>query len=110
MPIRDGRGKKVTKKIPVTFSGEQHPMLMDDSAVIRRVLEGEVAMFELLMRRHNQQVYRAVRAVLRDEAEAEDAMQQAYLSAYRHLAQFHGEAKFSTWLTRIALNEALGRV
>ncbi len=61
------------------------------------------------MRRHNSRLYRTVRAVLRDEQEAEDAMQQAYLDAYTHLGQFAGRARFSTWLTRIAVNEAIGR-
>jgi RNA polymerase sigma-70 factor (ECF subfamily) len=80
-----------------------------DEEIVRRVCAGESALFELLMRRHNQRVYRAVRAILRDDADAEDVMQQAYLNAYRHLGQFAGDAKFSTWLTRIAVNEALGR-
>ena len=66
-------------------------------------------MFEILMRRHNQRLYRAARAILQDDAEAEDAVQQAYLNAYRHLDQFEGRAQFSTWLTRIAVYEALAR-
>jgi RNA polymerase sigma-70 factor (ECF subfamily) len=61
------------------------------------------------MRRYNQRVYRAVRAVLRSDDDAEDVMQQAYLNAYRNLHQFEGRAQFSTWLTRIAVNEALAR-
>jgi RNA polymerase sigma-70 factor (ECF subfamily) len=81
-----------------------------DAEVVRRVLAGERALFEILMRRHNQRLYRTIRAILRDEAEVEDAMQQAYVSAYAHLAQFAGDASFSTWLTRIAVNEALGRL
>lgn len=82
---------------------------LTDAEVVRRVLGGEPALFEVLMRRYNQRVYRAVRSVLRDEGECEDAMQQAWLGAYSHLDQFEGTAAFSTWLTRIALNEALGR-
>jgi RNA polymerase sigma-70 factor (ECF subfamily) len=66
-------------------------------------------MFEILMRRHNQRPYRAARAILQDDAEAEDAVQQAYFNAYRHLDQFEGRAQFSTWLTRIAVYEALAR-
>jgi RNA polymerase sigma-70 factor (ECF subfamily) len=73
------------------------------------VLAGEKALFEILMRRHNERVYRAARAIVRDEDEAEDVMQQAYLNAYAHLRQFDGRAKFSTWLTRIAVNEAIAR-
>ncbi|HZZ85090.1 MAG TPA: RNA polymerase sigma factor [Anaeromyxobacteraceae bacterium] len=81
-----------------------------DEEVVRRVLGGEVALFELLMRRHNQRVYRAIRSLLRDEAEVEDAMQQAYLHAYAHLGQWSQEASFRTWLLRIAVNEALSRL
>jgi RNA polymerase sigma-70 factor, ECF subfamily len=83
---------------------------LPDAEVVRRVLEGERALFEVLMRRHNPRIYRAVRSVLRDEAEAEDAMQQSYLLAYSHLGEFAGASSFATWLTRIALNEALGRL
>ena len=83
---------------------------LPDGEVVRRVLAGEVALFELLMRRYNQRVYRAVRSLIRDEAEVEDAMQQAWLAAYAHLAQFTGAAAFSTWLTRIAINEGLARL
>jgi RNA polymerase sigma-70 factor (ECF subfamily) len=61
------------------------------------------------MRRHNQRIYRAARAVVKDESEVEDVMQQAYINAFTHLDQFEDRAQFSTWLTRIALNEAFGR-
>src|SRR5436190_2433045 len=81
-----------------------------DDAVVRGVLDGNTAMFELLMRRYNERVYRAARAIVRDDDEAEDVMQQAYLNAFTHLRQFNGSALFSTWLTRIAINEALARV
>ena len=80
---------------------------MTDSEVVQRVLDGDSALFETLMRRHNQRIYRAVRAVLRSDDEAEDVLQQAYLNAYAHLDQFAGDAQFSTWLTRIAVNQAL---
>lgn len=80
-----------------------------DEEVVERVRLGDTALFEVLMRRHNARLYRAVRAILRDEPEVEDVMQQAYFSAYSHLDQFAGRARFSTWLTRIAVNEALGR-
>lgn len=82
---------------------------MTDEEAVRRVVGGEPAFFEILMRRHNQRVYRAVRAVLGADDDVEDVMQQAYLNAYQHLPQFAGEARFSTWLTRIAVNEALAR-
>lgn len=88
---------------------EQWNQLSDDE-VVAQVLRGQTALFEVLMRRHNERVYRAARAIVRDEKEAEDVMQQAYVSAYTHLRQFSGQAKFSTWLTRIAIHEALARV
>ncbi len=85
------------------------PAGISDAEVVRRVLGGEAALFEVLMRRHNQRVYRAIRSVLRGDHESEDAMQQAWLSAYSHLGQYQGTSSFSTWMARIALNEALGR-
>jgi RNA polymerase sigma-70 factor (ECF subfamily) len=92
----------------------QVPILVEyraltDEDVVGRVRAGETALFEIVMRRHNQRLFRVARAVLRDDAEAEDAVQQAYLSAYSHLDQFAGQARFSTWLTRITLNESLAR-
>jgi RNA polymerase sigma-70 factor, ECF subfamily len=87
-----------------------HTESLTDEQIVERVLSGDVALFEILMRRNNTRVYRSVRSVLRDEAEVEDAMQAAYVLAYSKLGSFRGEARFSTWVTRIALNEALGRV
>jgi RNA polymerase sigma-70 factor (ECF subfamily) len=81
-----------------------------DSALVEQVLAGNTAMFELLMRRYNERLYRASRAIVRDEQEAEDVMQQAYVNAFTHLRQYNGTASFATWLTRIAINEALARV
>jgi RNA polymerase sigma-70 factor (ECF subfamily) len=83
---------------------------LTDEQVVADVLNGQTALFEVLMRRYNERVYRVVRAILRGDEEAEDVMQQAYVNAYAHLRQFSGEARFSTWLTRIAINEALNRV
>ncbi len=80
-----------------------------DEQVVARVLAGDTALFEIIMRRYNQRLYRVARAILRDDAEAEDVMQDAYVRAFQHLGQFAGRAKFSTWLTRIAVNEALAR-
>src|SRR5688572_29793604 len=82
---------------------------LTDEQVVDQVIAGHTALFEVLMRRHNERVYRAARAIVRDEAEAEDVMQQAYVNAYAHLRQFGGKSRFSTWLVRIAINEALGR-
>jgi RNA polymerase sigma-70 factor (ECF subfamily) len=81
-----------------------------DEEIVDRVCGGEKQLFEVLMRRHNQAVYRAARAIVRDPGEAEDVMQDAYVRAYEHLQEFQGRARFSTWLTRIAVNEALARV
>jgi RNA polymerase sigma-70 factor (ECF subfamily) len=81
----------------------------DDEQVVDRVLAGETALYELLMRRYNQRLYRVARAILRDDSEAEDVMQDAFVRAYQHLSDFEGRAKFSTWLTRIAVHEALAR-
>jgi len=77
--------------------------------VVSRVLGGETALFEIIMRRYNQRLYRVAHSILRNDAEAEDVMQDAYVRAYQHLGQFEGRAKFSTWLTRIAVHEALAR-
>jgi len=80
-----------------------------DEEVVSRVLDGETALFEIIMRRYNQRLYRVAHSILRNDAEAEDVMQDAYVRAYQHLGQFEGRAKFSTWLTRIAVHEALAR-
>jgi RNA polymerase sigma-70 factor (ECF subfamily) len=82
---------------------------ISDEEIVTRIVDGDTALFEMLMRRHNQRVYRTVRAILGDDTDAEDVMQQAWLSAFRHLRQFAGDARFSTWLTKIAVNEALLR-
>ena len=82
---------------------------ISDDEVVRRVRAGETGLFEVVMRRYNQRLYRVARAILRDDAEAEDVTQQAYVNAYRHLDQFAGRAMFSTWLTRIAVHEAFAR-
>ncbi len=82
---------------------------LSDEEVVGRVLAGETELFEILMRRYNQRLYRVARAILADDGEAEDVMQDAYVRAYAHLGQFAGQARFSTWLTRIAVHEALAR-
>ena len=80
-----------------------------DEEVVARVLAGETALFEIIMRRYNQRLYLVAYSILRNDAEAEDVMQGAYVRAYQHLGQFEGRAKFATWLTRIAVHEALSR-
>jgi RNA polymerase sigma-70 factor (ECF subfamily) len=81
-----------------------------DQEVIERVRAGDTALYEIIMRRYNQRLYRITRAILRDEAEAEDVIQDAYVRAYQYLYQYAGEALFSVWLTRIAVHEALRRL
>ncbi len=83
---------------------------LSDEQIVVQILDGHTALFEVLMRRHNERIYRTARAIVRDDREAEDVMQQAYVNAYAHLRQFHHRARFSTWLTRIAVNEALARM
>jgi RNA polymerase sigma-70 factor (ECF subfamily) len=80
-----------------------------DEELVRRILAGQIGELRVLMQRHNQRLYRVCRSVVSNDGEAEEAVQEAYLRAYRHLDQFRGESKFSTWLTRIALYEALSR-
>ena len=92
---------------PAEVATSQEPL--SDEEVVARVLAGETAMFEIVMRRHNQLLYRVARSILRNDGEAEDVMQDAYVRAYERLDQFAGRAKFSTWLTRIAVHEALAR-
>jgi len=93
------------KPLPTTPAAEA-----PDAELAGRVAAGEPAAFEALMRRHNRALFRTARAILRDDAEAEDALQEAYLQAYRAIGSFRGEAKLSTWLARIVANESLMRV
>jgi RNA polymerase sigma-70 factor (ECF subfamily) len=99
------------REIPMTetlrrvgYSGEP------DAELARRVAAGDQAAFEGLMRRYNRTLFRTARAILRDDAEAEDALQEAYLQAYRSIGSYRGEARLSTWLARVVANEALMRL
>jgi RNA polymerase sigma-70 factor (ECF subfamily) len=94
--------------MPLSAHLKQHEPWTDPQ-VIERVCAGDAQMFELLMRRHNERIYRSVRSILRDETESEDAMQAAYLHAFANLREFEGRSSFATWLTRIAIHEALAR-
>jgi RNA polymerase sigma-70 factor (ECF subfamily) len=80
---------------------------LDDRDVIAHVLAGDRGAFEILVRRHNQRLFRAARAITRTDVDAEDVLQQAWLGVYKNLAQFRGDASFPTWATRIAVNEAI---
>jgi RNA polymerase sigma-70 factor (ECF subfamily) len=80
-----------------------------DAELARRIAAGDQQAFVLLMRRHNQLLFRTARSILRDDRDAEDALQEAYLHAYRSIGQFRGDARLSTWLTRIVVNESIAR-
>jgi RNA polymerase sigma-70 factor, ECF subfamily len=82
----------------------------DDASLVRRVLAGDPAGFGLLMRRFNRRLYRLARAIVGNSAEAEDALQEAYLDAHRSLGQFRGDSSLATWLSRLVVNECLGRM
>jgi len=82
---------------------------LDDSRLVALARSGKPAVFRTIMQRHNRRLYRVARGVLGDESEAEDVVQETYVKAFESLAQFRGDSSLSTWLTRIAINEALGR-
>lgn len=83
---------------------------IEESEIISRILSGEKELYEILVRRNNQKLYRIIRSYLKDEAEIEDIMQNSYIKAFTKLHQFKLEASFSTWLIRIAINESLARL
>jgi RNA polymerase sigma-70 factor, ECF subfamily len=82
---------------------------VDDAELARRIAGHDEAAFECLMRRNNDALYRVARAILKNKADAEDVLQESYFAAYRHMAEFRADAKLSTWLTRIVVNQALAR-
>src|SRR5438874_1497399 len=82
----------------------------DDLDLARRIAAGDERALERMMRAHNRMLYRLARSILKDDAEAEDAVQEAYLAGYRSIASFRGGAKLSTWFARIVINEAYGRL
>jgi RNA polymerase sigma factor (sigma-70 family) len=81
--------------------------ILADEVIVKRIVAGEKELFEILLRRHNQLLFRVLRGYLREDVEVEDAMQNAYLKAFDKLYQFQGHSRFSTWLIRIGINEAL---
>lgn len=86
------------------------PAPLSDRELAALASTGDRAAVELLVRRYDQLLYRTARAILKDDSEAEDAVQEAFLLAYRRMAQFRQEAKLSTWLVRIVVNDAVGRL
>jgi RNA polymerase sigma-70 factor, ECF subfamily len=93
-----------------TIAAAMFNSALSDEEVVSRVLQGEPALFEIIMRRYNQRLYRLTRSIVKDELEAEDIIQDAYVRAYEHLHQFERRARFSTWLTKIAIYEAYARL
>ncbi len=83
---------------------------LDDAELVRRALARDAEAFGAIMQRHNQRLYRIARSVLRNSTEAEDAVQEAYVAAFSHLASYRGESPLGAWLSRIVMNEALGRL
>src|SRR3954454_4750454 len=90
-------------------AGDNDQQLTDEQ-VVERVLTGDTSLFEVIMRRYNQRLYRAARAITRSDSEAEDVLQDTYVRAFQHLRQYRGESAFGAWLTRIAVNEAIARL
>jgi RNA polymerase sigma-70 factor (ECF subfamily) len=82
----------------------------DDAELVRRALARDPDAFRAIMQKHNQRLYRIARGVLRNATDAEDAVQEAYISAFTHLTGYRGDASLATWLSRIVMNEALGRL
>ena len=82
----------------------------DDAELVRRALTRDDAAFRTIMERHNRRLYRIARGILRNDSEAEDVVQEAYVNAFTHLGSFRGDSTLATWLSRITINEALGRL
>ena len=94
----------------LTIPPESDEGAADDMGLVHRVMRHDHGAFEIIMRRHNAKLFRVARAILKNDADAEDALQEAYLAAFRAMDRFQGAATLSTWLTRIVINEALGRL
>lgn len=86
------------------------PHGQDDAELVRRALSRDEAAVRAIMQANNRLLYRLARGILRNDAEAEDVVQDTYVRAFTHLEQFRGDSSLSTWLSRIAMNEALGRL
>jgi RNA polymerase sigma-70 factor (ECF subfamily) len=86
------------------------PAVIDDAELVRRALNRDPDAFRTITQRHNRRLFRIARSVLRDASEAEDAVQEAYMAAFKYLPSFRGDSSLASWLSRIAMNEALGRL
>jgi RNA polymerase sigma-70 factor, ECF subfamily len=85
-------------------------VLSEDAELVRRALARDGTAFRAIMKQHNRRLYRIARSILRDDSEAEDVVQESYVNAFTHLDGFRGDSSLATWLSRIAMNEALGRL
>jgi len=93
-----------------TATGSDSPSeSLPDTEIVRRVIAGETGLFEMILRRYNQRLFRVARSIIGEDSEAEDIVQEAYVRAFQNLRQFEGRALFSTWLTKIAVYEATRR-
>jgi RNA polymerase sigma-70 factor (ECF subfamily) len=92
------------------FSETATPIKDEDADLVSRTRSGDLDAFDELVRRHQPRIYRALVAIVRNPEEAEDGLQNVFLSAFQHIGSFQGNAKFLTWLTRIAINEGTGRL
>lgn len=105
--MENSNGEDFIKK---ANSAEAIPEPLPDEAVIKKVAEGNADQFEIIIKRYNQQLFRIIRSYLSNRQDSEDVIQTTYLKAFKNLKQFRGDSKFSTWLIRIAINEALKKL
>lgn len=96
--------------MPITQSIKKTPESASDADLAARAANGDAAAFEAIMRQHNRLLFRTARSIARNDADAEDVLQDAWLRAWRAIDTFRADAKLSTWLVRIVMNEALGRL
>ena len=99
---------EVAEVLRRSFSQEE--LELTDEELLPRIIGGEKRLYEIIIRKYNQRLYRVGLSITKEDSEVEDIMQNCYLKAYEHLSNFKGKAKFSTWLTRIMINESLKRV
>jgi RNA polymerase sigma-70 factor, ECF subfamily len=106
---QDGATKEAEEALAAERREEAQWRPVPDAELVARVIAGDYPAFSALMQRYNRTLYRAARGITGDDGEAEDVVQEAWVRAYTHLAEFRGESRLATWLVRITLNEALGR-
>lgn len=91
---------------PATNSPQTAPVTLDDHSIVARIRAGETGLYELIMRRYNQRLFRVARSIVSDDGLAEDAVQEAYVAAFYALERYHNDGSFAAWLTQITINEA----